>query len=499
MKKRNQIIGVTLILCMLITMVFPFTKVYAVASASLKVSKRTIYVGESTKITASVNTSEVWNLSVTSNGGSLSGTTQDADAPGSEVSKQVISCSFTANVAGTYTITLKGTVASTDDVNNQKIQTVSKTVTITVKNKEQTPPVTPPSGGDDNNQDIPQETNPGTTTPTTPTKSSNNYLSSLKVNEGTLSPEFSFRTYNYTVNVGEEVNSIKVTAKAEHNKATVSGTGTKKLKPGENKIDITVKAEDGKERTYTITVNKPTEEIKAGLKSLLVKGVMEDGETIELSYAPEFFSEIYEYQMLLDETLSNITKLDIEAIGLQEDFTIEITGNEELKEGENTITITVKSKDGKTTATYTIVVIKEAKVEEVSAPVEAEKEEEKPLWNTTQKIVITVVTSIIAIMGIVFAVIEYRYQKTHKEEKEENRNEEVEEVAYSGIDLEHGEAEENEVGDMPFATIGFENETDKTDALKEESGAKFQEIAEQTNEVEEELKKQAKSRKGKHF
>lgn len=498
MKKCNQMIGVTLVLCMLITMVFPFTNVYAATgSASLKASNDTIYVGESTKITASVNASEVWNLSVTSNGGSLSGTTQDADAPGSEVSKQVISCNFTASVAGTYTITLNGTVASTEDVNNQKIQNVSKTVKITVKNKEQKPPVTPPSG-DDNNQDIPQETptTPTDNNVTAPTKSSNNYLSSLKVSEGTLSPEFSFRTYNYTVNVGEEVNSIKVTAKAEHNKATVSGTGTKKLEPGENKINVTVKAEDGKERTYTIIVNKPTEEVKVGLKSLLVKGVAEDGEEIELSYAPEFFSEIYEYQMLLDETLSHITKLDIQAIGLQNDFIIDITGNEELKEGENTITITVKSQDGKTTVTYTIVVTKEAKAEEVLATVDVEPEVKKPLWNTTQKILITVFTSIIAIMGIVFAVIEYRYQKEHKGEKKERNREETleEEPSFSDINIETQEKEEVS-GDVPFATIGFENEVDKENVRKEEP--KFQKIVDQSNEVEEELKKQTK--KGKHF
>lgn len=493
MKKHNRIIGITLILCMFIAMVCPFANVYATTgNASIKASNNTIYVGESTKITASVSNSEVWNLAVTSTGGSLSGTTQDADAPGSEVSKQVISCNFTASSAGTYTITLSGTVASTEDVNNQKIQTVSKTVKITVKDKEEAP-VTPPS---DNNQDIPKETNPGTGTTTT--KSSNNYLSSLKVSEGTLSPEFSFRTYKYSVNVGEEVNSIKVTAKAEHNKATVSGTGTKTLKPGENKIDVTVKAEDGKERTYTITVNKAQkEEVKVGLKSLLIKGVTQEGEEIELSYAPEFFSEIYEYQMLLDETLSNVTKLNVEAFGLQDDFIIEIAGNEDLKEGENTITITVKSKDGNTTVTYTIVVIKEAKTEIISATVEAE-ENVKPIWNTTQKILITIFTSIIAIMGIVFAVIEYRYQKEHKGENEEKEQKEELEVPYSGIQIDNQKRKEETSGEVPFAKIGFENETDKVDILNDESETKSQEIKNQSDN-EEELKKQAKSKKGKHF
>lgn len=462
MKKYIQIIGITLIIFTMTTIVFPFSKVYGAASASIKASNNTIYVGESTKITVSVNATETWSLGITSKGGTLSGTTQNADAAGGEVSQQVISCNFTANTAGTYTITLSGTVASTDDVNNRKKQTVNKTVNITVKNKEQTP-VTPPSNNNDN---IPQETKPGTTT----TKSSNNYLSSLKISEGKLNPEFNFRTYKYTVDVGEEINSIKITAGAEHNKAKVSGTGTKTLKPGENKFNITVKAEDGKERTYTIIVNKPSEEEKVLLKSLKLQGVKLEEEKVELSYSPEFSSEVYEYSV---NVANDITKIDVEAIASKEDYTVEITGNEELKEGENIITILVKAKDSDKVTTYKIKVIKEKAVEAVATLDETSNTKEELKDNNIIKIVIVTFTALVAIAGIVFAVIEYNYSKKHPKEK---------------------------MGKIPYSNIGFKDEeTDKEDILEEQEDKKEKDEKEESKDEEDNAEENKPKKRGKHF
>lgn len=484
MKIKHNVKILFILLFAIATLLILTNKVEA-ANASISCSG-TGTVNEPIKITVT-GTGVQWNLKLLVDGNQIA---SSSELENYESNKNIsFSGTYTPTTAGNKTVTLVGSVTEFSD-GSTKTDFTSKSITVNPKVEPKPDPE-------------PQPENP---TPEPPVQEKATITKLVVAGNTYNKPD-----KDITVKVGNEVSEAKIEVTTSNGEAyTIDKGNTVKLEEGTNMLYITLASgnkytirirREAKEDDTPNIIDEPDkeQEIKAGLKSLLVKGVMENGETIELSYAPEFFSEIYEYQMLLDETLSNITKLDIEAIGLQEDFTIEITGNEELKEGENTITITVKSKDGETTATYTIVVIKEAKVEEVSAPVEAEKEEEKPLWNTTQKIVITVVTSIIAIMGIVFAVIEYRYQKTHKEEKEENRNEEVEEVAYSGIDLEHGEAEENEVGDMPFATIGFENETDKTDALKEESGAKFQEIAEQTNEVEEELKKQAKSRKGKHF
>lgn len=417
MKKYNKTIALITILLMILAIVMPYTIVYGAASTSFSASKTTMTVGETIKITASINATETWSLKVTSNGGTLSGTSQSTDAEGSEVSKQIISCDFTASSAGTYTITLAGTIAGSD----LKKQTVSKQIKITVNNKSTD--VTPPSN---NEGDLPQESNPGTSSTggTTVTKSSNNYLSSLKVSEGSLSPEFNFRTYSYRVEVGKDVESIKVTASAEHAKAKVSGTGTKTLKPGENKINVRVKAEDGKERTYTIVVNRqeePTEDIKLGLKSVSLKGVIktEEGEQIvDLPYLAELFSsEVYSYNVLLSEQERAITAIRVEAIANKEDAIVKILdADEDLVDGDNIITILVTSADGEESVTYQIIV---NKPEEQVLPINADiqmQEQNGVGWGPIQKTLITIFTTIIALFGVAYGVIEYRYKKEDKEE-----------------------------------------------------------------------------------
>ncbi|MCI8482202.1 MAG: cadherin-like beta sandwich domain-containing protein [Clostridia bacterium] len=427
---------------------------YTIASqAAISAESKTVKSGETVQIRVTSNQKVgAYSLTVTNNGGA---TFQSVVAPeGATAGGTTVTGASTSGITllGTYTFKVPVVTSeqkcqiefSATGMETPNLETISPsftTATITVK---PTTTTTPPSNNDDN---IPQESNPGST-PNTTAKSSNNYLSSLKVSEGTLSPEFNFRTYQYTVNVGKEVESIKVTASAEHNKAKVSGTGTKTLKPGENKINVTVKAEDGKSRTYTIVVNKPTEEepqeVKVMLKSLVVKGVIEteEGEeTLELPFTPDFASDVFEYEILLDEALEDIIRLDIEAIGEQEDYTIDISGNEEITEGENIVTITVKSKDGQNVATYKILVTKPEKVMPISASVvDNEQQENPPLWNTTQKIFITVFTAITAILGIIFGVIEYRHSKKKGE---------------------------NKTAEIPFSKIEEKPKEDKTETLQE--------------------------------
>lgn len=485
MKIKHNVKILFILLFAIVALLILTNKVEA-ANASISCSG-TGTVNEPIKITVT-GTGVQWNLKLLVDGNQIA---SNSELENYESNKNIsFSGTYTPTTAGNKTVTLIGSVTEFSD-GSTKTDFTSKTITVNPKVEPKPDPEPTPDPKPD---PIPD--------PPTPDKAT---MTKVQVGDKT------YTKTGFTVKVANDVTSIKIVPTISNGESYTINGGTSndvKLEEGTNTVRIKLASgnsyiiyirREAKEDDTPNIIDEPTEEIKVGLKSLLVKGVTQEGEEIELSYAPEFFSEIYEYQMLLDETLFNITKLDIQAIGLQNDFTIEIAGNEELKEGENTITITVKSKDGKTTATYTIVVIKEAKVEEVLAPVEVEPEVKKPLWNTTQKILITVFTSIIVIMGIAFAIIEYRYQKTHKKEKEENREEKSEEVTYSGIDFETEQKEKEEAGDVPFATIGFENEVDKVDALKDESETEFQEIEEQTNEVEEELKKQAKSKKGKHF
>lgn len=92
-----------------------------------------------------------------------------------------------------------------------------------------------------------------------PTASSDNSLKSLTISGGTFSPAFSSSTTKYTMEVEYSVKKLTVSAVANHSKAKVSVSGTD-LALGENKITITVTAENGSKKTYTLTVNRKQSE-----------------------------------------------------------------------------------------------------------------------------------------------------------------------------------------------------------------------------------------------
>lgn len=179
-------------------------------------------------------------------------------------------------------------------------------------------------------------------------KSTVKVLKSLTVEPGTLSPEFNPETTKYSITVGEDVTKLNIKAIVEDEKSKLDISGNDDLKLGENIIKLVVTAEDGTTRTYTITVTKEQQE-QLRLNTLLIKGI---------NLNPSFSSDIYEYVADVD---NNITKLDIEALGNVENATIEILGNEDLQEGENTVTIMLKSEDGKQNVTYQIIVKKAGK------------------------------------------------------------------------------------------------------------------------------------------
>lgn len=175
--------------------------------------------------------------------------------------------------------------------------------------------------------------------------SDNNDLSSLTIDGVTLSPEFNKDVTEYTANVGEEIANLIVSAVAENSNAEVEVTGNENLQMGENTVTITVTSEAGETKTYTIRVTKG--EVVATddtlkLQSLEIAGVNLDG---------QFSPDTYSYELNLSRYVES---LDITATANQEDATIEIIGNENLIEGENTITILLTSADGEETATYQI-------------------------------------------------------------------------------------------------------------------------------------------------
>ena len=176
-----------------------------------------------------------------------------------------------------------------------------------------------------------------------PEESSNNNLSELTIDgDYTLTPEFSSDVTEYDLTVGEDVESIEINAVADDNAANVEITGNDNLLMGLNTVEIKVTAEDGTEKTYTIYVTRG-EVDPLGLSELTIEGY---------SLSPEFSSDVYEYTLDIPDL--SVTSLNVNAISNMENATVEITGEDNLIQGENIITILVKSEDGENTVTYQI-------------------------------------------------------------------------------------------------------------------------------------------------
>ena len=180
-----------------------------------------------------------------------------------------------------------------------------------------------------------------------PDESNEKGLKTLEVTgDYELTPAFSKDVTEYSLTVGSDVDSLEVNADAIDENAKVEITGNDNLLMGENTIEIKVTAEDGTVRTYKINVTKGEEQAS----TLLLSELTIDGYTLN----PAFSSEIYQYTLDIDDP--TITSLNINAKSNMESAVIEIAGNNELKLGENIITILVKSEDGTDVTTYQITV-----------------------------------------------------------------------------------------------------------------------------------------------
>ena len=203
------------------------------ASLSVTASASTIYVGDSVTFTVSAS-GGAGNISVS---GAANGTYW------LENSSQ--SFTVTASAEGTLTVSASGTLG---DFNTEKDVPVSGSASVQV--------VTRPKETPKNETPQKQETQkPEEKKQEEKKLSSNANLASLSISQGTLSPKFTASKTQYTVNLNGDVSSIKVNATAADSKAMVYGTGTKSLKPGKNTISVSVAAEDGSTKEYTITVN----------------------------------------------------------------------------------------------------------------------------------------------------------------------------------------------------------------------------------------------------
>lgn len=261
----KKLFGCILSLVMAVMLVFaPAEHVYA-QGLGLSVSSSSVAVGKTVKVTVSMPSGYFGTVvisssdeGVLSNGGD--GVANIGDAAGYPTSQ---SFSFTAKGAGSCTIKAYCTVVGDAEGNDAGGTITGASTNVTV---------TSASSNNDSNSNKDNKGNSGSNTGNDSDtnkdnenkeekKSSNASLGSLVISAGTLSPEFSAATKDYTATVDYSCSSLAVTANPADSKASVTSvTGNDSLEVGENTVSVVVTAEDGSTSTYNIVVTRRAED-----------------------------------------------------------------------------------------------------------------------------------------------------------------------------------------------------------------------------------------------
>ena len=175
---------------------------------------------------------------------------------------------------------------------------------------------------------------------------------------GTLTPSFASTTYAYTYNYDATVTSLNVTATTNNTNAKVGiidsdssdimtstiGSASKTFNSSTKNVKVTVTAEDGTTKDYTIVLSRD-KSTDATLDSLTVS---------EGTLTPTFNKNTLNYTINVN---NDVTSIDVNATTTDSNATVTGTGTKQLNTGNNLINIVVKSESG-TENTYTINVIR---------------------------------------------------------------------------------------------------------------------------------------------
>lgn len=202
--------------------------------------------------------------------------------------------------------------------------------------------------------------------------SSDNKLKSLTVSNASLSPSFNANTTFYSARVPYSVTKLEITAAANDSNARVSINNPYLEANGSTNVTVTVTAENGSTKTYTISVTRDQDPnyVKADenrLQSLTVEG---------FPVSPLFTPDNTNYIVWLPY---EVEALEITGVPVDDKASYRVEGNENLKAGEdNEIKVTCIAEDG-SELVYTVVAKRAAPhVTEPTEPEETIPEETVP-------------------------------------------------------------------------------------------------------------------------
>ena len=265
-----------------------------------------------------------------------------------------------------------------------------------------------------------QKSNTSNTTTKTKAKSSNANLSNLGMNPNDFTG-FSENKTSYDVTVPNNVTQVEIYATKKDSKASLTGTGIKKLQEGQNTANVIVTAEDGTTKTYTINIKRLSKNEKQDTTENLDAKSSSNSKDLELSnleiegvnLEPSFESSTYKYEISIKGEQSN---LDIKASTNNTSDKVEIIGNENLQNGQNIITILVTNSKSDEVATYQIYVNKN-----VIDSNTVDNEFGKTVKELKIKLWVFRALVVIVVLGIIMLLI-IKHKKNKKEYDEEDDN-----------------------------------------------------------------------------
>lgn len=179
-------------------------------------------------------------------------------------------------------------------------------------------------------------------------KSTDNALKSLTVSNTTISPAFSTGTTSYTAEVPFEVSKLDVKAVANDSKAKVDVNSPNLMPGGTTAVTVTVTAENGSTKTYTISVKREQDPNYVASNNNNLSGIDVDGFLL----SPVFSADKTEYVIWLPFETENVT---ISGTCADSRANLIVEGGNNLVAGaDNEIKVICVAEDG-TQKVYTVI------------------------------------------------------------------------------------------------------------------------------------------------
>lgn len=333
----KKIISILTVLVLCFALMLPITVSAAGASASLS-GPGTVRAGDTITLSFNLNGSGIFGasgtLSYDSSQVTLSGTTQKIGSPWA--------VEFNGNNFVAYDNNLSNPIngnktlfAVTFKVKSVAAGTNIKISYTSVK-------------ASDGSADANVGTVTYSTTIAAPLATDNN-LATLTVNNATISPAFSAGTTSYTASVPFEVSKLNVSATAADGKAKVSVNSPNLTPNGTTKVTVTVTAENGAKKTYTISVKRAQDPNYKASDNNKLSGISVDGFLL----SPAFNTDTTQYVVWLPyET----TSVKIGGSAADGKASVAVEGGESLAAGQDNPVKVICTAENGDKKTYTVIV-----------------------------------------------------------------------------------------------------------------------------------------------